>query len=60
MQDLRPIQLAQTYSCSPRKTCGQMRSCDEACFHLTVCGDRARDGDSDGIPCESICGRRRC
>ncbi|MFS4438527.1 excalibur calcium-binding domain-containing protein [Paracoccaceae bacterium GXU_MW_L88] len=57
--DLDGLLLAQTYDCR-RKTCGQMRSCDEACYKLTVCGDTARDGDNDGIPCESICGTRRC
>ena len=45
------------FTCS-RKTCGQMRSCAEACHALTVCGDRRRDGDGDGIPCENLCSRR--
>ena len=49
--------LAQSFSCS-RKTCSQMRSCAEACHALLVCGDRRRDGDNDGIPCENICSRR--
>ena len=60
LDGLRGAELAQGFSCSPRKTCGQMRSCEEACFHLTVCGDTARDGDRDGIPCETLCGNRRC
>ena len=46
------------FSCFPRKTCGRMRSCEEACHALVVCGDTARDGDNDGIPCESLCSRR--
>ncbi|WP_124112802.1 excalibur calcium-binding domain-containing protein [Palleronia sp. THAF1] len=54
-----PFLTAQTFSCS-RKTCGQMRSCAEACHALVVCGDTARDRDRDGIPCESICGNTRC
>ena len=49
--------LAQTFTCG-RKTCGQMRSCAEACHALLVCGDSRRDGDGDGIPCESLCSRR--
>ena len=52
------FEMAQTFDCS-RKTCGQMRSCAEACHALLVCGDTRRDGDNDGIPCESLCGSRR-
>ena len=44
-----------SYSCSVPKTCTQMSSCEEAYFYLNVCGDSARDGDHDGVPCESIC-----
>ncbi|WP_213908646.1 thermonuclease family protein [Stutzerimonas nitrititolerans] len=43
------------YSCSPRKTCGQMASCAEARFHLEQCGNGRLDRDKDGVPCESIC-----
>lgn len=48
---------AQDFSCSTHKTCKQMRSCSEAVFHLRQCGDRKRDGDGDGIPCENLCGK---
>ncbi|SPJ22266.1 excalibur calcium-binding domain-containing protein [Palleronia abyssalis] len=48
-----PFLTAQAFTCG--RTCGQMRSCAEACHALLVCGDRARDGDNDGIPCESLC-----
>lgn len=44
-----------TYSCSPRKTCGQMSSCAEARYHLETCGNTRLDRDNDGIPCESLC-----
>ena len=44
------------YSCNCSKTCGQMSSCQEAYFQLNNCGCRRRDGDNDGVPCESICG----
>ena len=55
---LAPLfQPVQAYDCS-RKTCGQIASCEEACYKLTVCGDTARDGDNDGIPCENLCSRR--
>lgn len=42
-------------SCAYEKTCGEMSSCEEAYFYLNTCGHRKRDGDSDGVPCESIC-----
>ena len=44
-----------SFSCSPRKTCGQMTSCAEAEYHLRQCGNARLDGDSDGVPCEKIC-----
>lgn len=43
------------FNCDERKTCGQMSSCDEALYHLQQCGNGRLDGDSDGVPCESIC-----
>lgn len=49
-----PINTA-SYACNCSKTCGQMVSCDEAYFQLNACGCSARDGDDDGVPCESIC-----
>ncbi len=44
-----------SYSCSPRKNCGDMSSCAEARFHLAQCGRGGLDRDKDGVPCESIC-----
>ena len=44
-----------TYTCNCSKTCSQMSSCDEAYYQLNVCGCSKRDGDKDGVPCESIC-----
>ena len=44
-----------SFSCSPRKNCGDMSSCAEARFHLTQCGRGGLDRDKDGVPCESIC-----
>lgn len=43
------------YSCNCSKTCTNMDSCEEAYFQLNNCGCFARDGDDDGVPCESIC-----
>ncbi|WP_312146033.1 MULTISPECIES: thermonuclease family protein [Stutzerimonas stutzeri subgroup] len=54
----KPVLVAATsgqFSCSPRKTCGQMSSCTEARYHLEQCGNGRLDRDNDGIPCESIC-----
>ncbi len=42
--------------CENKTRCGQMRSCEEARFYLNSCGLHRLDADSDGIPCESICG----
>jgi hypothetical protein len=50
-----PATTSSPFSCSIRKTCPQMTSCEEAYFYLNTCGDSARDGDKDGVPCEDIC-----
>lgn len=54
---LRLIELAgRSYSCSPRRTCGQIGSCEEAHWYLENCSWGGRlDRDGDGRPCESIC-----
>ena len=44
-----------SYSCSQRKTCGQMANCAEAEYHLRQCRNTRLDRDGDGIPCEAIC-----
>jgi hypothetical protein len=44
-------------SCSPRKTCTRIRSCDEAVWYYQSCSWGYRlDGDNDGVPCENLCG----
>lgn len=43
------------FVCNCSKTCGSMASCQEAYFQLQQCGCSARDGDGDGVPCETIC-----
>ncbi len=43
------------YTCNCSKTCANMASCEEAYYQLNQCGCSARDGDHDGVPCESIC-----
>ena len=49
----RPAQ--QSRECGAKRTCREMTSCEEARFHLEECGLTRLDGDSDGVPCESIC-----
>lgn len=44
-----------SYTCDCSKTCPNMISCEEAYYQLNTCGCSARDGDNDGVPCESIC-----
>lgn len=58
----RPLQLKNNYpnesqSCGTKTLCREMSSCDEARYYLDVCGLSRLDGDNDGIPCESICGK---
>jgi hypothetical protein len=47
---------AGAFDCA-EKYCMQMSSCAEAHHHFTVCGEAERDADSDGIPCENVCGK---
>lgn len=41
--------------CGTRFRCGEMRSCEEAMFHMLQCGLNRLDGDNDGVPCEKLC-----
>jgi len=52
LNDLFP---APSFSCEPKKKCGEMDSCEEAHYHLQQCRRKNLDRDKDGIPCESIC-----
>ncbi|MGK2927146.1 MAG: thermonuclease family protein [Lysobacterales bacterium] len=51
----RPATTGSGFSCSQRKTCGQMASCAEADYHLLQCGNTRLDRNNDGVPCETIC-----
>ncbi len=52
----RLLHLAQGYSCSPRRTCKMIASCEEAYWYLRNCSwGGALDRDNDGVPCETIC-----
>lgn len=53
----QPQVTAQSWSCQPRKTCGKIHSCEEAEYYLYNCSWGGKlDGDSDGAPCETLCG----
>ena len=44
------------YECGTKKFCKEMKSCEEALFHLQQCKRKSLDRDQDGIPCEKLCG----
>jgi len=50
----RPV-ITTPYTCNCSKTCTQIVSCAEAYYQLNTCGCSVRDGDNDGVPCESLC-----
>lgn len=41
--------------CGSKIYCKEMNSCEEAKYFLNNCNLTRLDGDSDGVPCESIC-----
>ncbi|HRZ05564.1 MAG TPA: thermonuclease family protein [Candidatus Competibacteraceae bacterium] len=43
------------FSCSGKRYCREMTSCEEAKFYLNTCGVRSLDGNHDGVPCETLC-----
>jgi len=43
------------FSCSGKRYCREMTSCDEAKFYLNTCGVGSLDGNKDGVPCEKLC-----
>ena len=52
-----PAAPSSTRSCSDgKRVCRDMDDCEDAVFHLEQCGMSRLDGDSDGTPCEKICG----
>lgn len=54
-QIVAPSVVSGGFSCSVKKSCTQMVSCEEAKFYLNSCGVQSLDRDKDGIPCESLC-----
>lgn len=48
------LERVKSYSCSPRKTCTRISSCQEANWLLANCSWGGKlDRDNDGRPCES-------
>ena len=43
------------FVCDCKKSCTKISSCEEAYFQLNNCGCSERDGNEDGVPCESLC-----
>lgn len=43
--------------CGTKSLCKEMATCAEARYFLNECGVSRLDADSDGIPCESVCGK---
>ncbi|WP_352528332.1 excalibur calcium-binding domain-containing protein [Mesorhizobium sp. M0060] len=49
-------QVAQSYSCQPRRYCSQISSCEEAHWYLNNCSWGPKlDRDGDGASCEGHC-----
>jgi endonuclease YncB( thermonuclease family) len=51
----RPAPAPAPLVCGTRTFCSEMVGCEEARFYFEQCGVHTLDGDSDGIPCESLC-----
>lgn len=51
-----PANSGEPFSCSGKRFCREMSSCAEAHFYLRQCGVASLDGNSDGQPCEVLCG----
>lgn len=46
-----------TLQCPTRKYCTRVSTCREAVHLWCACGYEGADRDSDGVPCESLCGQ---
>ncbi len=58
-QNVETVQSVNNSSCGNKRYCKEMTSCEEAKFYLTQCGLSRLDQDSDGFPCENLCGYGR-
>ena len=55
----KPKPKAGPLACGTRSYCREMATCEEARFYFEKCGVHSLDGDSDGVPCESLCATAR-
>ena len=58
---MQVISFANAYaiSCDDRRPyCKNMTSCFDALYYLDVCNHHRLDRDNDGVPCESLCGKK--
>jgi endonuclease YncB( thermonuclease family) len=51
----RAAPAGRAFTCGSKRYCRDMKTCDEAVFHLKRCGLQHLDADRDGVPCESLC-----
>ena len=54
-EPVRQQQLAAdaSFSCTGKRYCSEMHSCEEATYYLNSCPNTEMDGDNDGVPCEN-------
>jgi hypothetical protein len=57
IEQAAPPSAAVNSACRTKYYCNQMKTCAEAKYHLDQCGLSRLDADSDGIPCETVCGK---
>ena len=53
--EVRRLTPAVPFTCSAKRYCREMTSCEEVRFYLERCGLSRLDGDGDGVPCEALC-----
>jgi len=53
------VKASNSPSCGSQKNCRQMLTCAQAKHDFIQCGIKSLDGDSDGIPCENLCGNKK-
>lgn len=51
----KPSLGSESFSCDCNKSCAKISTCEEAQFQLITCGCSGRDGDGDGLACDSDC-----
>lgn len=49
------LKYGSSFSCSDKKYCREMTSCEEAKLYMYACGMKRLDPDNDGVPCDAKC-----